>query len=98
MNHFKLDYTRNCSSEKKITKKNRMWATSIVISICILCFTLLLFGGIGTAFQHRNEHKSLRERHDDLRLRYDSLFAAKLQTEKQLGHARAELQQLQQIK
>lgn len=63
--------------------------------IVVLAFTMLFFGGLGTAFRYRGQHLSLRQQHDALRLRYDSLYAAKLQTDRQLNELRKEIQLLQ---
>lgn len=92
MNRYKLDYSTPIVPKIIPEQRKRRWSTTIIVSICFFCFVLLLFGGIGTSFQNHGNHKSLREQHDELQLRYDSLFAAKLQVEKQLSKVQYELQ------
>ncbi|MEZ4904604.1 MAG: hypothetical protein R2822_24080 [Spirosomataceae bacterium] len=98
MNRYKLDYFTPTTNNKVSSRGKRSWVTMMVFGICLFCLTLLLFGGIGTNFQDHGERKSLRQQHDELSLRYDSLFAAKLQTEKQLIEARQRLRILQKNK
>ena len=94
MAQYKIDYLTP-SSIKKVRRSNRRSVTTWVASIAFFVFALLFFGGLGTAFRYRGQHLTLRQEHDVLRLRYDSLYAAKLQTDAQLVQVRLQLQNLE---
>lgn len=94
MTHYKLNYFP--TPKATIRKRSSQWAASFVTGILCLVFALVFFGGLGTAFRFRGQHLTLRQQHDALRLRYDSLYAAKLQTDRQLNELRKEMQALQQ--
>jgi hypothetical protein len=95
MARYKLDYFAAPHSQKVPAKQHRQWVITWVASLVFIVFTLLFFGGVGTAFRYRGQHQTLRKQHDVLRLRYDSLYAAKLQADKQLGKLQKQLQLLQ---
>jgi hypothetical protein len=96
MTHYKLNYFSTPNPKATIRKRSRQWAASLVTGILCLVFAMLFFGGLGTAFRFRGQHLTLRQQHDALRLRYDSLYAAKLQTDRQLNELRKEMRALQQ--
>ncbi len=96
MTHYKLNYFPTPTPKATIRKRSSQWAASFVTGILCLVFALVFFGGLGTAFRFRGQHLTLRQQHDALRLRYDSLYAAKLQTDRQLNELRKEMQALQQ--
>jgi hypothetical protein len=91
MAHYKIDYFTP-PNEQRPSKANRRYMTSLLASIAFFVFSILFFGGLGTAFQFRGQHLTLRQQHDALRLQYDSLHAAKLQSDKQLIQMRQQLQ------
>ncbi|NBB21103.1 hypothetical protein GVN20_17175 [Runella sp. CRIBMP] len=95
MTRYKLDYFSTPNPQATVRKRSRRWASTFVGGIVVLAFTMLFFGGLGTAFRYRGQHQSLRQQHDALRLRYDSLYAAKLQTDRQLNELRKQIQLLQ---
>ncbi|AEI50059.1 hypothetical protein [Runella slithyformis] len=95
MTKYKLNYLSTPNPKAVIPKRSRPWAASLVTGIICLVFTMLFFGGLGTAFRFRGQHLTLREQHDALRLRYDSLYAAKLQTDRQLKELQKQLEFLQ---
>jgi heme/copper-type cytochrome/quinol oxidase subunit 2 len=95
MSRYKLDYFAAPHSPKVSAKQHREWIITWVASLVFIVFALLFFGGVGTAFRYRSQHQTLRKQHDMLRLRYDSLYAAKLQADKQLGNLRNQLQSFQ---
>jgi hypothetical protein len=90
MAHYKIDYLTP-PSINRVRRSNRRSVTTWVASIAFFVFALLFFGGLGTAFRYRGQHLTLRQEHDALRLRYDSLYAAKLQTDAQLVQVRLQL-------
>ena len=96
MTHYKLNYFPTPTPKATIRKRSSQWAASFVTGILCLVFALVFFGGLGTAFRFRGQHLTLRQQHDALRLRYDSLYAAKLQTDKELVKTKAQLNVLQQ--
>jgi hypothetical protein len=96
MTHYRLNYLSPPNSKATIRKRSRRWVASLVTGILCLVFAILFFGGLGTAFRFRGKHLTLRQQHDALRLRYDSLYAAKLQTDKELVKTKAQLNVLQQ--
>ncbi|RDB05534.1 hypothetical protein [Runella aurantiaca] len=95
MTRYKLDYFSTPNPQATVRKRSRRWAATFVGGIVFLAFALLFFGGLDTAFRYRGQHQSLQQQHDALRLRYDSLYAAKLQTDKQLNMIRKQLELLQ---
>lgn len=98
MSRYKLDYFAAPHSQKGGDKRHRQRAMTWVISLVFMLIALLFLGGVGTNFRYRNQYQVLHQRHDVLRLRYDSLYAAKLQADKQLGKLRKQLQLLQKEK
>ncbi len=96
MARYKLDYFSAVKPDESVRRKNRHWAATWVAGIVVLVFTMLFFGGLGTAFKYRGEHRSLRQQHDELRLRYDSLYAEKLQADKRLNQLQRQVRFLQQ--
>ncbi len=98
MTRYKLDYFSTPNPKATVRKRSRRWAATLVGSIVFLAFVMLFFGGLGTAFRYRGQHQSLQQQHDALRLRYDSLYAAKLQTDKELATIRKQLELLQKSK
>lgn len=95
MSRYKLDYFAAPPTQKVSAKQHRQWVITWVASLVFIVFALLFFGGVGTAFRYRGQHQTLSRQHDVLRLRYDSLYAAKLQADKQLGKLQKQLQSLQ---
>lgn len=95
MTQYKLNYFSTPNPKAVIQKRSRRWVASLVTGILCLVFAMLFFGGLGTAFRFRGQHLTLRQQHDVLRLRYDSLYAAKLQTDRQLKELHKQLQLLQ---
>lgn len=94
MAHYKINYLIP-PNVKGRRKSKRHSVTTWIASIAFFAFALLSFGGIGTAFRYRGQHLTLRQEHDALRLRYDSLYGAKLHSDKQLMALRRKLELLQ---
>lgn len=94
MARYKIDYLTP-PTVRKGRRSNRRTVTTWIASIAFFVFALLFFGGLGTAFRYRGQHLSLRQEHNALRLKYDSLYAAKLQADVQLMQLRRQLQMLE---
>ncbi|MFN8347969.1 MAG: hypothetical protein U0X91_23390 [Spirosomataceae bacterium] len=92
---YKLDYFSTPAPPVNMRKRNRRWVSALVTSIVVLAGIILFFGIAHTAFRFREQHQNLQRRHDVLRLRYDSLYAAKLQADKELESVGKQLQLFQ---
>ena len=88
---YKLDYLSTPAPQAKLRRQKSRGGANFVTGIVILVGIMLFFGGLNTAFRFREQHQNLQQRHDVLRLRYDSLYAAKLQADKQMETVRRQL-------
>ena len=93
MANYQLNYTpqeANTNGSKRPARSH--WHATMAWALGFLLFGLAFFTLVGTAFKYRTTPLSLRQEYDRLALKYDSLYAVKLNADKKVAHLQYELQ------
>ncbi|TAE91382.1 MAG: hypothetical protein EAZ14_08705 [Runella slithyformis] len=98
MTHYKLDFSQRDPETANARNNRSLWGMNVAWAMGCLAFGLVFFGIVGTSFQQRVSHLSLRQEYDLLALKYDSLYATKLNTDKKIADLHRQIQQLRQTK
>jgi hypothetical protein len=91
MAHYKLDFSQNQKTARARRNRSR-WGTTVIWVLSVTAFGLVLFGSVGTVFKQRTSHLTLRQEYEQLALKYDSLYALKIQNDKKIAELQSQLQ------
>lgn len=93
MANYQLNYAPQEANTSGSQRPNRSdWRATMAWAMGFLLFGLAFFTLVGTAFKDRIAPLSLRQQYDQLALKYDSLYAVKLNADKKIARLQAELQ------
>ena len=85
MASYKLDFSQPDKKTQLRQKRSRHWGFTVLAGILAFGFALLFFNGINSAFKPKNKAVLLQHQHQKLLVRYDSLYEAKKQADRQLN-------------
>jgi len=94
MAHYKLNYAPQDINTNKARVNRSQWAITMVWGLGFLVFGLAFFGVVDMAFNHRATQLSLRKEYNQLALKYDSLYAVKLNADKKIAHLQTAVKDL----
>ena len=93
MANYQLNYAPQEANKNGSQRPNRShWHATMAWALGFLLFGLAFFTLVGTAFKDRIAPLSLRQQYDRLALKYDSLYAVKLNADKKIASLQTELQ------